>query len=117
VYASAFRGSFWKNGMPSRSMRSRFSRPSFCSTSESDIGKTLPFAQMTRASEMPAASIASRTGGSSFEAGVGRNWLSMITQTLAAPSSSSEKRGPSTGCSSAARAASVAFGTGSGSSG
>ena len=59
-------------------MRSRFSRPTFCSMSDSDIGKTLPFAQMTRASVMPAASIASSTAGSSFDDGVGRNWLSMI---------------------------------------
>ncbi len=41
----------------------------------------------------------------------------MITATLPAPLRSSEKGGPLTGDSSAARAASVAFGTGSGSSG
>ena len=97
VYASALRGSFWKNGMPSRSMRARLSRPSFCSMSDSDIGNTFPFAQTTQASVMPAASIASSTAGRSFDDGVGRNWLSMITATLPAPESSSEKRGPETG--------------------
>jgi hypothetical protein len=34
-------------------MRSRLARPTFCSMSDSDIGKTLPFAQITRASVMP----------------------------------------------------------------
>ena len=41
----------------------------------------------------------------------------MITHTFVAEATSSEKRGPERGDSSAARAASVAFGTGSGSSG
>ncbi len=84
--------------------------------SDSDNGKTLPLAVITHAST-PAASIASSTGGNSFEAGVGRNWLSMITATLPAPLSSSAKDGPLVGDSSASRAASVALGTGSGSSG
>ena len=116
VYASALRGSFWWNGIPSRSIRSRFSRPIFCSMSDSDIGKTLPFAHATTAG-LPAASIASKTAGSSRDCGVGRNWLSITTATFVAPASSSEKRGPETGDSSAARAASVASPTGSGSSG
>ena len=73
VYASAFRGSFWRNGIPRRSMRARFSRPSFSSMSDSDIGNTLPFAQITHASVVPAASSASSTAGSSFDWGVGRN--------------------------------------------
>ena len=110
------RGSFWWNGIPIRSMRSRFSRPIFCSMSDSDIGKTFPFAHATTAC-FPADSIASNTAGSSRDDGVGRNWLSMITATFVAPSSSSEKRGPETGDSSAVRAASVASPTGSGSSG
>jgi hypothetical protein len=58
-----------------------------------DIGKTLPFAQTTTAG-LPAASIASSTGGSSFDCGVGRNWLSMMTATLEADATSSENRGP-----------------------
>ena len=116
-YISAFRGSFWKKGIPSRSMRARLSAPSFCAMSVSDIGKTLPFAHTIRASAIPAASIASSTGGSSFDAGVGRNWLSITIATDEAPARSSEKGGPETGDSSAARAASVAFPTGSGSSG
>jgi hypothetical protein len=90
--------------------------PIFCSMSESDIGKTLPFAQTTTAS-LPAASMASSTGGRSFDWGVGRNWLSMITQTRRAEATSSEKRGPETGASSARRAASVASATGLGSVG
>ena len=70
--------------------------PIFCSMSESDIGKTLPFAQTTTAG-FPAASIASSTGGRSFDCGVGRNWLSMITATFVAAATSSEKRGPEIG--------------------
>ena len=116
VYASAFRGSFWWKGMPSRSSRARLSRPIFCSMSDSDIGKTLPFAHASTAG-LPAASTASSTAGSSFDAGVGRNWLSITIATFVADASSSEKRGPETGDSSAARAASVALPTGSGSSG
>ena len=85
--------------------------------SDSDMGKTFPFAQTTRTSVIPAASIASNTGGSSFEEGVGRNWLSMITATLALPARSSANVGPSTGAASASRAASVASPTGAGSSG
>ena len=84
--------------------------------SESDIGKTFPFAQQ-RTAGFPAASIASRTGGRSLDAGVGRNWLSMITATRFALPRSSEKLGPEEGASSAARAASVAFPSGWGSSG
>ena len=84
--------------------------------SDSDIGKTFPFAQATTAG-FPAASIASKTAGRRRDCGVGRNWLSMITATLVEPSSSSENRGPETGDSSEARAASVASPTGSGSSG
>ena len=103
--------------MPIRSIRARFSSPSFWEMSLSDIGKTLPLAHTTRASAIPAASMASKTGGSSLEAGVGRNWLSMTTATLEAPARSSLKRGPLCGFSRAARAASVALGTGSGSSG
>ena len=82
--------------------------------SDSDIGKTFPFAQTTRTSVMPAASIASNTGGSSREDGVGRNWLSMITATFVAPARSSENARPATGDSSAVRAASVASPTGRG---
>ena len=108
MYASAFRGSFWWKGMPSRSSRARLSRPIFCSMSDSDIGKTLPFAHASTAG-LPAASTASSTAGSSFDAGVGRNWLSITIATFVADASSSEKRGPETGDSSAARAASVAF--------
>ena len=85
--------------------------------SASDIGKTFPFAQTIRTSVIPAASIASNTGGRSFEEGVGRNWLSMITATLDLPSRSSAKVGPSTGAASASRAAAVASPTGPGSSG
>ena len=84
--------------------------------SDSDIGKTFPFAHATTAG-FPADSIASNTAGSSRDDGVGRNWLSMITATFVAPSSSSEKRGPETGDSSAVRAASVASPTASGSVG
>ena len=69
--------------------------------SDSDIGKTLPFAQITTASFVPAASSASRTAGSSFDCGVGRNWLSITIATDLPPAISSEKRGPSTGDSSA----------------
>ena len=116
VYISSFRGSFWKNSIPSFSMRSRFARPIFCSMSDSDIGKTLPFAHTTTAS-IPAASTASSTAGRSFDCGVGRNWLSMTIASRLLPARSSEKRGPSTGSSSARRAASVASPTGSGSSG
>ena len=96
--------------MPRRSMRARLSAPIFCSMSDSDIGKTLPFAQATRTSVTPAASSASNTAGRSFDCGVGRNWLSMMTATREAPARISEKRGPETGCSSAWRAASVASG-------
>ena len=85
--------------------------------SDSDIGKTFPFAQQTRTSVIPAASIASKTAGSSFDEGVGRNWLSMITATLALPASRSANVGPSTGSARARRAASVASPTGAGSSG
>ena len=42
----------------------------------------------------PAASIASKTAGRSFDDGVGRNWLSITTATLAAPSRSSANVGP-----------------------
>ena len=49
--------------------------------------------------------------------GVGRNWLSITIATFVADASSSEKRGPETGASSAARAASVTLSSGSGSSG
>jgi hypothetical protein len=98
-------------------MRARLSLPIFCSMSDSDIGKTLPFAQATQASPMPAASSASNTAGRSFDWGVGRNWLSMMIATLCAEERSSEKREPATGDSSAARAVSVASSTGSGSSG
>ena len=85
-------------------MRARLSLPIFCSMSESDIGKTLPFAQTTTAG-LPAASIASNTAGRSFDCGVGRNWLSMITATLRGGCERArEKRGPETGDSSAARA-------------
>ena len=49
--------------------------------SDSDIGKTFPFAQATTAG-LPAASIASKTAGSSRDCGVGRNWLSITTATL-----------------------------------
>jgi hypothetical protein len=68
----------------------------------------LPFAVITQASA-PAASIASRTGGSSFDTGVGRNWLSMMTATLPAPLSSSAKEGPLVGEARAFLAASVAL--------
>ena len=85
--------------------------------SDSDIGKTLPFAQTTTTSVIPAASIASNTAGSSFDCGVGRNWLSITIATLDLPSSRCEKVRPETGCSSAYAAASVASGTGAGSSG
>ena len=85
--------------------------------SDSDIGNTFPFAQQTRTSVIPAASIASNTAGSSFDDGVGRNWLSMITATLDRPSRMSAKVGPSTGSASARRAASVGSSTGAGSSG
>ena len=117
VYASGFWGSFWENDQPFRSIRARFSAPTFCSVSDSDIGNTFPFAQHTRTSEIPAPSIASKTAGRSFEDGVGRNWLSMITATLALPASSSANVGPSTGSESARREASVASPTGPGSSG
>ena len=50
VYIASFCGSFWKNAMPMRSMRARLSLPIFCSVSDSDIGKTLPFAHTTTAS-------------------------------------------------------------------
>ncbi len=66
---------------------------------------------------MPAASIASNTAGSSFDDGVGRNWLSITTATLALPSSSAANVGPSTGSASARRAASVGSPAGAGSSG
>ena len=102
--------------MPRPSIRARLSLPIFWSMSESDIGKTFPFAQTITAG-FPAASIASSTGGSSFDCGVGRNWLSMITQTFDAEAIRSEKRGPETGDSSADRAAAVASPTGAGSSG
>ncbi len=75
--------------------------------SDSDIGKTLPLAQTTTAST-PTASTASSTAGRSFDCGVGRNWLSITMASRLLPSSSSEKRGPVTGDSSAVRAASVA---------
>ena len=75
-----------------------------------------PFAHTITAG-LPAASSTSSTGGSSFDWGVGRNWLSMITATFEADSTSSEKRGPETGESSAMRAVSVADATGAGSSG
>ena len=84
--------------------------------SDSDMGKTFPLAQATTAG-FPAASIASKTAGRRRDCGVGRNWLSMTTATFVAPASSSEKRGPETGDSSAPRAASVASPTGSGSLG
>ena len=85
--------------------------------SVSDIGKTFPFAQQTRTSVTPAASIASKTAGRSLDEGVGRNWLSMITATLALPSRMSANVGPSTGSASARRAASVGSPAGAGSSG
>ena len=85
--------------------------------SDSESGNTLPLPVITHTSVIPAASIASNTGGNSFEAGVGRNWLSITTATLCLPSSSSANVGPENGSASAARAASVAFGTGSGSLG
>ena len=85
--------------------------------SASDIGNTLPFAQTTRTSVTPAASIASNTAGRSLEEGVGLNWLSMTTAMLCLPASNSANAGPSTGCVSARRAASVASPTGAGSSG
>ena len=107
VYASAFCGSFWVNDQPFRSIRARLSRPTFCSVSDSDIGKTFPFAQQTRTSVTPAASIASNTAGRSFDDGVGRNWLSITTATLCLPASSAAKVGPLVGSASAARAASV----------
>ncbi len=102
--------------MPMRSSRARLSRPIFCSMSDSDIWKTLPLAHASTAG-LPAASTASSTAGSSFDVGVGRNWLSITIATLVADSRSSENRRPETGDSSAWRAASVAFPTGSGSSG
>ena len=117
VYISSFCGSFWKNAMPMRSMRARLSLPIFCSVSDSDIGKTLPFAQTTTASVMPAASSASKTAGRMRDCGVGRNWLSITIATLVASLSSSLKRGPDCGCSSACAAAAVASATASGSSG
>ena len=43
-----------------------------------------------------------------LDCGVGRNWLSITIATLVADARSSLKRGPECGCSSAARAASVA---------
>ena len=67
--------------MPRRCMRSRFWRPNFNSMSRSDMWKILPLAQITRAFLTPCFSMASKTGGSSFEAGVGRNWLSMMMQS------------------------------------
>ncbi len=85
--------------------------------SDSDIGNTFPFAQQTRTSVTPAASIASKTAGRSFAEGVGRNWLSITTATLAFPSRSSANVGPSSGSARETRAASVASATGSGSSG
>ena len=96
--------------MSMRSMRARLSLPIFCSVSDSDIGKTLPFAHTTTASVMPAASSASKTAGRMRDCGVGRNWLSITIATLRAPASSSLKRGPECGCSSACAAAAVAFG-------
>ena len=53
--------------------------------SDSDIGKTLPFAQTMRTSLTPAASTALDPAGSSFEEGVGQNWLSITTATLDFP--------------------------------
>ena len=41
TYCSGSRGSFWKKGIPSRSMRARFSRPSLSSVSRSDMGNNL----------------------------------------------------------------------------
>ena len=97
-------------------MRARLSFPIFWSMSESDMGKTFPFAH-TMTAGFPAASIASSTGGRSFDCGVGRNWLSMITATFDADATKSEKRGPETGDSSAVRAAAVESASGAGSSG
>ena len=117
TYCAGSRGSFWKKGMPSRSMRARFSRPSFSSVSRSDMGKTLPLAQTMRASLMPCASTASSTAGSSFEVGVGRNWLSMMMARLLSGPIICEKGGPECGASSAAAQASVGFAMGAGSLG
>ncbi len=85
--------------------------------SESDRGNTLPLPVITQASETPASSSRSNTAGSSFEVGVGRNWLSITMATLLPPSISSRNEGPAIGLASASRAASVALPTGSGSSG
>ena len=100
-----------------RCIRSRFARPSFIPVSRSDIGNTLPLAQMTRASRTPRRSTASNTAGRSFEAGVGRNWLSMMIASEVSGPSSSEKRGPPAGRSSAAAAAAVTSGRAGGSFG
>jgi hypothetical protein len=77
----------------------------------------LPLPVITHASVTPASSSTSKTAGSSFDTGVGRNWLSMTIATLLPPSTSSRNDGPATGLASASRAASAAFATGAGSSG
>ena len=86
-------------------MRARFSgRPSArCPTRTS--GRPSRWRSTTRTSPTPAASMASNTAGSSFDEGVGRNWLSITTATLVLPASSSANVGPSTGEASASRAA------------
>ena len=90
--------------------------PIFWSMSESDIGKTFPFAQ----------TIDRRLPGGLDRVEHGREELRLRRRPelvvddhgdLRRRGDSSEKRGPETGDSSAARAASVAFATGAGSSG
>ena len=84
--------------------------------SDSDIGKTLPFAQTTTAL-YPGRLDSVEDWREQLDCGVGRNWLSMTIASRFLPARSSEKRGPVTGDSSACRAAWVASPTGSGSSG
>ena len=86
--------------------------PIFCSMSDSDIGKTLPFAQTTT---RRLARRLDRVQHGRQQLRRGRRAELVVDDhgdLDAAPASSSEKRGPETGDSSAARAAAVASGTG-----
>ena len=71
VYISALRGSFWRNAMPMRSMRARFSRPTFCSCRIPTSGRPCRSRRSRTASVTPAASSSSSTAGRILEAGVG----------------------------------------------
>ena len=103
---------------PAVSLHARETRgPPSARCPDSDIRNTFPFAQQTRTSATPAASMVSNTAGRSFEEGVGRNWLSITTATLALPTRSSANVGPLVGSPSARRAAAVGSSIGSGSSG